>query len=290
LLDVLLIVAPVFVCAVVGYGWVALDRPFNREELTRLIHDIGAPCLVFSQLVSLEVGPELLGRIASGALAIVVATAAVGALLLRVLRLPAHTYLPPIVFGNSGNMGMPLCLFAFGEPGLALGAAYFATVALLHFTAGVWVWSGRVTLGELLHTPLAYAAVAAVAVLWLDIEIPVWLRNTVRLLGGITIPLMLLTLGAALHDLRLASVPRSLLLATLRLGLGFAAGVAFTEWMGLEGVVRGVIIIQASMPIAVFNFLFAERYGRSPESVASAVVLSTLLAFVLLPFLLEWAL
>lgn len=290
MIDVLVIVAPVFVCAVVGYGWVALGRPYSRELITRLIHDIGAPCLVFSQLVSLEVTPELLRTVATGALSIVIGTAAVAAVLLRLARLPAHTYLPPLVFGNSGNMGMPLCLFAFGEPGLALASAYFATVALLHFTAGVWVWSGRLTLLELLRTPLAYAVALAVCVLWLRLEVPVWVHSSTKLLGGITIPLMLLTLGAALHDLRLASIPRSVALSVLRLALGFAAGLAFAEGLGLTGVARGVVIIQASMPVAVFNFLFAERYHRSPESVASLVVLSTLIAFALLPLLLDWVL
>ena len=205
-------------------------------------------------------------------------------------RLPAHTYLPPLVFGNSGNMGLPLCLFAFGETGLALAVAYFATVSLVHFTAGISVWSGHFSPAELLGTPLTWAVALAVGVLALDVRVPGWIVQTTELLGGITIPLMLLTLGASLHDLGLSSVPRSLGLSAVRLGVGFAAGWGVAQLLGFEGVMRGVVIIEASMPVAVFNFLFAERYHRAPESVASLVVLSTLLAFVTTPLVLRFAL
>ena len=109
-------------------------------------------------------------------------------------------------------------------------------------------------------------------------------------LGGITIPLMQLSLGVSLAQLRLADVPRTLSLAVARLGLGLLVGLGLASAFGFEGVARGVLILDCAMPAAVFNYMMAERYGRSPSDVASVVVLSTLLSFATLPLLIGWLL
>ena len=288
--EIVGIVAPVFLSAAVGYGWIRLGRPFDRDLVTRLITDVGAPCLVFSGLISLDARSDDLTTIVGAALLAMACFAALGAAVLRLARLPAHTFLPPLVFGNPGNMGLPLCLFAFGDEGLSLAVCFFATVAITHYSLGVWVWSGRVSVIELLRTPLFYGTLFGVAVLAADVAVPVWLRNTTQLLGGFTIPLMMITMGVSLAELRLHGLPRTVALSILRLGMGVAVGFALSAVLGLEGVARGVVVIQCSMPVAVFNYLFAERYNRSPEAVASLVVLSTMLAFALLPLLLGFLL
>lgn len=290
LLELLALIAPVLLTAAAGYGWVQIGQPYDRTLMTRLIADLGAPCLVFASLVQLDAPPQLLLRMAGGALLAMAGFVLVAFPLLRLARLPAHTFLPPMVFANAGNLGLPLCLFAFGDQGLVLAVCFFGTVSLVHYTVGVWVWSGRVSPTEVLRTPLAWAALAAAVVLGAELELPGWVVQTTDLIGRFTIPLMLLTLGVALHDLRPSSIPRSLLLSLLRLGMGFGVGVAVAELLGLVGVARGVLIVESAMPVAVFNYLLAERHGRSPEAVASLVVLSTLLAFALLPALLGYAL
>ncbi len=143
--EIVGIVAPVFLCAGVGYGWIRLGRSFDRDLVTRLITDVGAPCLVFSGLISLDARSDDLTTIVGAALLAMACFAALGAAVLRLARLPAHTFLPPLVFGNTGNMGLPLCLFAFGDEGLSLAVCFFATVAITHYSLGVWVWSGRVS-------------------------------------------------------------------------------------------------------------------------------------------------
>ena len=238
--------------------------------------------------VSLEIDPSGLVGMLIGAVAMMAISALIGALVLRGLRLPLHTFLSPMIFANNGNMGLPLCLFAFGPVGLSLAVVFFATVALAHFTAGVWIWSGRASLAELIRTPLSYAVLLAAAVLATGYEVPRWLQHTTELLGGLTIPLMLLTLGVSLSRLQIRSAQRALGLSMLRLGMGCLIGVGLSEAMGLEGIPRGVLILQCSMPVAVFNYIFAQRYGRSPDEVASLVVVSTLLSFVTLPLLLAW--
>jgi predicted permease len=121
-------------------------------------------------------------------------------------------------------------------------------------------------------------------------SLPAWLDNTTGILGGATIPLMLVTLGVSLARLKVADWKHSLLFSLVRVLGGFGLAVLVARWFGLEGVDRGVLILQSSMPVAVFNYLLALRYEREPGEVAGMVVLSTLLAFVLLPFMVSFVL
>lgn len=288
--DLLSVLAPTFLCAGLGWAWGSWGPRYDRELITALIANVGAPCLVFSKLTALEVATASLLQIAFAALLAVTAFAVIGAIALRIWGLPANTFLPPLMFGNAGNLGMSLCFFAFGSEGLALAVCFYTVIATVHFTVGILIWSGRISLAELLRNPLAGAAVIAVLVLAGDVAVPLWLRNTTELLGGFTIPLMLITLGVSIGELRLARLPRTIGLSLLRLGMGVAVGIGLAELFRFEGIIRGVVILECAMPAAVFNYLFAERYGRAPDQVASVVVVSTLIALLVLPALLAYLL
>jgi len=190
------------------------------------------------------------------------------------------------VFPNTGNMGLPLCLFAFGQQGLALAIIIFTLTATLQFTAGVAIASGSLSFRRILGMPLIYAVVLSVLVVATGWTLPQWLANTIQLLGGLTIPMMLLALGVSLARLRVTTFGRAALLTVVRLAGGVAIGFAVATIFGLSGAARGVLIIQAAMPVAVFNYLFAQYYSREPEQVAGMVVLSTAASFVILPVLL----
>ncbi len=290
LTELLSIVAPIYVCAGLGFLWARSGRAYDTALVTDLITLIGAPCLVFSSLVSLAIDPGAMLEMAGATLAALVCFAAVGAVVLHFAGLPRTTYLSPIVFANAGNMGLPVALFAFGEEGLALGACFFAVNALVHFTVGQWFWSGRASFGQLARTPLAYAAVAAAAVLAFGLPVPEWIVDTTRLLGGFTIPMMQLTLGVSLGRFAAGRLPRGLALSLLRIGMGFAIGVGLAALLGLEGAARGVFIVDCAMPVAVFNYMLAEQYGRDPAEVAGLVVLSTLVSFASVPLVLAYVL
>ena len=288
--ELLSIVAPVYVCAALGYLWVHSGRRFDSELITDLIMTIGAPCLVFSSLARISVDPAALVEMAWATVAALAAFAAGGALVVRGLGLPLHTFLSPIVFGNTGNMGLPLCLFAFGEEGLALGVVVFSVTSIAHFTFGQLIWSGGMPLAQLVRTPIVIAVVAAAVVLAFELSLPRWLERTTHLLGGFSIPLMQLSLGASLARLSLVHVPRSLGLSLARLGLGIGIGVGLSTLFELSGTARGVFVLDCAMPAAVFNYMMASRYQRSPDEVASLVVLSTLVSFLVIPPLIAWLL
>lgn len=288
--DLAAIIAPTVLVAGLGYGWARLGYPFEHGFVTRIAFNVGAPSLIFAALSAPPGGSLDLGSMAIAAGLAYVAFLALAWAVTRMARLDPAIYLPPLAFPNTGNMGLPLSLFAFGETGLAYGIAFFVTGTVLQFTVGVAVSSGRLGLKDLVRAPVLYATAAAVVLLVLGITPPRWLLNTTRLVGDLTIPLMLLTLGVSLARLQVSSFGRSAAFAVLRLASGVAIGIGVAHLLGLEGAARGVTIIEATMPAAVLNYLLASRYQRQPEEVAGIILLSTLLSFLTLPALLSLAL
>ncbi len=284
------VIAPVFLCALLGFLWVKKDLPFDTPFVSRLVLEIGAPCLIFSSFMEQDIDMATFGTMAKAALLSMLLFGIVGGSILHLAGLDQRTWLPSQVFPNSGNMGLPLCLLAFGEEGLALGMTYFMVMTVFSFTLGVMITSGKLTLREFASNPTFVAVLITLLFLFTGTKPWVWVQNTTQLLGDFTIPLMLIAMGVSLARFRITSAGRSVLIAALRLGMGFVVGVGVAELFGLTGVMRGVTILQSAMPVAVFSYLFAVRYNRSPEEVAGTVVISTLLSFATLPALLWYVL
>jgi predicted permease len=288
--DLFTIIAPVLIAAGIGFGWGRFGRDFDGEFVTALVTGVGAPCLIFHTLANLSVGADEFLTMVGAGVVVLSLSAGIGTVVLRTARLPVRAFLPSLVFANTGNMGLPLSSLAFGEAGLALAIGIFALSAVGQFTAGVAISSGSLSLSMFARVPLLYALPPALAFMFTGAKPPAWLNATTELIGLMTIPLMLITLGVSLAKLAVASLPRSFGLSVLRLLLGFALGVAVAHLFRLEGAARGVLIVQSSMPVAVFNYLFAQRYRRAPEEVAGLVVISTALSFLTLPMLLWFVL
>lgn len=284
--ELIPILTPLFAGVGVGFVWGRLKRPYDVDFITSLVLLLGTPCLVFSTLVKLQVQADLLGQVALAAVIAVACFLALGGMVLRLAGLSWRAYLPALAFPNAGNMGLPLCLYAFGEPGLALAIAYFAVTSTGQFTLGMRLASGHMSIAHLARTPHLYAIALALVFVIAGKRPPAWLLNATDLVGGMTIPLMLITLGVSLARLRVANVPRSLALSLLRLVMGFAIGLAVAEALDITGVSRGVVVIQSAMPVAVFNYLFAQRFRAEPEEVAGMIVISTAISFATLPLLL----
>lgn len=284
--DITAVMAPVFLIAALGFGWARAGLPYDGAFVTTLMINVATPCLVFATLLRLRFEAAELALVATASLACLVLTAAVAFAVLRAAGMPLRIYLPALIFPNSGNMGMPLCLFAFGDQGLGLAVVFFAVLAVAQFTLGPAIAAGRLDLRQMARTPLIHAVALALLMQALGLELPRWAANTTKLLGDCAVPIMLLSLGVALARLRVAGMGRALAMSVLRLALGFAVGLAVAEAMGLEGTMRGVIMLESAMPVAVFNYLWAVRYDTAPEEVAGMVLGSTVLSFVTLPLLL----
>ena len=284
------IIAPVLIVAGLGYGWARLGKPFDLATVSGVVINMAVPALVLSSLTKISIDIDAFAVMAGAAAATMGLFLVVGFAILRAAGLPSHTFLPAIALGNSGNLGLPLCLFAFGQEGLAFGIAVFAVSSVVNMTVGQMISAGKASPWVLFKTPVIYALILAFASIGTGVAPPKWLANALETLGYMAVPIMLLALGVSLARLQLGKFKTSLFVALLRLGLGFAGGLFIAWAFGLEGAARGVLIIQSAMPAAVFNYLFAQVHGRDPAAVAGVVVLSTVIGFLLLPGILAVAL
>lgn len=286
LYELFAVIAPILAGAGIGYAWARLGLEYPVEFVTRIVMNIAAPCLVIAAFNDTAIGLEHLGRIALAAFLVLLVMLALGTVVIRASRLPMQTFLPPVLFGNIGNVGLPLCLFAFGQTGLEMALVFFLVVFTTQMSLGMLFVAGRARFGELLRQPILWSSLAALVLVLTEATLPAWLGNTTRLLGDLTIPLMLITLGVSLARLKVREWRHSLSFSFLRVAGGFGAGWAVAEILGLQGAERGVVILQAAMPVAVFNYLLALKFDRNPGEVAGTVVLSTVISFLTLPFML----
>ncbi len=280
------VVAPVFLIVAVGYAWARAKKPYDANIITLLVNTISTPCLVIDMLTRPGLTIPALGQMGLASALCLLLTGLAGWGVTRALGLSPRTYVPPLVWSNGGNMGLPLCLFAFGELGLGLAIAWFAVSSISNYTVGQAIAAGGITFREVVRMPMTWAILAAIGMIATGASLPTVAQRAVSLLGALTVPLMLLSLGYALASLKVASYGRSVAFSLLRLFGGFAIGWLVAIVLGLEGAARGVVVIQSAMPAAVLTYLFAVRYGNDSQEVASIVVISTLFSVIALPLFL----
>lgn len=288
--QLLPIIAPVAICTAIGYAWARLRLPMDTGFMSRIIMNVATPCLILQGVGSLPTGAEGFVRMLLLATAVHAGCAVLGLAGLRALGQPVRSYLPALAFSNSTNLGLPLCMFAFGAEGLGLGVAFVLVGSVGLFVLAPLLQGRESPWRTVVRTPVIYAAILGLGLLHWEVQLPRWVANTVGLLGALAIPLMLLALGHALATIGTSNLRKALAIAAGRLALGFALAVGLTTALHLGGAMRGTLLIQSSMPVAVFSYIFAERYERHPEDIAGAVVVSTLLSFLALPALLLFAL
>jgi hypothetical protein len=285
-LLVLGIIAPVFLLGLAGFAWARSGTDFPTSFVTRVSFTISLPCLIFVSLARADIDAQVLNDLLAGSLAAYALAAAGIWLMLKIGGLKQRTWLAPLVFGNTGNVGLPVALFAFGEQGLVYAVVIFAVMAMLSFTIGVWVVSGGGSPKEALKQPIFYGAALGLAVNLADISTPDWLMNSLALAGQMAIPLMLLTLGVSVARLSVAGVWRAVLMSVLRLGVCGGAGWAAAWWFAMDPLVANSLILQMVMPVAVTSYLMSERYDAEPVAVAELVVVSTVLSVAVTPLVL----
>lgn len=288
--TVLGIVAPVFLLASAGFAWARAGYDYPTEFVTRLSMTLAVPCLIFTALMRTEIEPAALTALSLAALAAYAVVLALSWALVAVLRLDRAAYVAPLAFGNTGNLGLPLALFAFGETGLGLAVVVFAIMAVLTFTIGLWLVAGGTSVGRLAREPMLWATLMGGLFLSMGWHTPEWLTRSLSLVGQMAIPLMLITLGVAVARLKPGRTLRAIWLSAAKLALGIAAGVIAGRAFGLDPVAFGVLVLQMATPVAVTSYLLAERYDADPDAVAGLVMVSTLMSVATLPITLSFLL
>lgn len=229
--TVLEIVSPVFLLAMIGFVWVKLGHEYRLEFVTRLAMTLSVPALIFVALVETEIDPSALTTLLFAAVVAYAGVTIAALIAVKLMRLDMRTYLAPITFGNTGNLGLPLALFAFGDEGLSYAVIVFAVMALWSFTFGVYVTAGGGSPLKVIKEPLVGATLLGGLFLSQGWTLPRFAMNTIDMLGQIAIPTMLITLGVAVARLHTKGIGRAVAISigkvVLCTAIAAAAGIAF---------------------------------------------------------------
>jgi malate permease and related proteins len=275
-------VLPVFLIASLGYLF-GKRKKIELSAINDFVIYLATPALILSSLSKDPIELSLAGKVFLSVCIIVGGCSLIGLLTVRVLKLPLKVYLPPAMFANTGNMGLPLVLFAFGETGFMVGILYMVSTTILHYTVGILILNYDESPYEIFKLPLVYSAVAGVLLSVSDITLPTALDRAVGLLGEASIPTMIFALGYKLSEVALRHVSRSFIIGALRVFGGVALGIAVVWVFNLHGIAAKVVILQSAMPPAIFNFVLAEKYNQDSQAVASIILAGTIISIFTTP-------
>lgn len=275
-----------------GAGF-ALGKALHIEprSLGRVVFYVFSPILIFDLLIQNQLKLSEAAIVIAFALSFILMIGAVTLLLGLILKLERSALVAILIttmFANTGNYGLPLVSFAFGEQALSYAGIYFATTTLLFYTLGVFLASlGHMTFKEailgLFKIPTMYGVLLAVLINILNVEMPMPVARAVELAAGGTIPLMLVLLGVQLTHVEFSGNQRALQLSvSLRLIVAPLAALLFAALFGLQGFPRQASVTQASMPSMVSATVLATEYNLDAKLVTAVVFISTLLSPVTL--------
>ena len=276
------IVFPIFAIVLLGYLYARRHGP-DMASANRLNLDIFTPALIFSVLSGEGFELSRYAELAGAALLVVLGSGVVAWPFARLFGYQSKMFLPPMMFNNSGNMGLPLALFAFGEQALPAAMILFLVENTLHFTVGNAMLTGHLNPLKLLRMPMLQATLAGIVVAVWQLRIPAPLHEAIDLLGQIAIPLMLFALGVRMTGVDLSDWRIGMAGALLCPLSGLLVAWLVTRSIALPGIQAEQLLVFAVLPPAVLNFMLAERYQIEPRKVASIVLLGNAASLLVLP-------
>jgi predicted permease len=276
------IILPVFGVVIVGYVYGRIAKP-NMAGANKANMDVFLPVLIFVALSSKDFDLAANGWLVIAAAGIVLLSGLAAIPYARLLHGDPKTFVPPMMFNNCGNMGVPLALLAAGQQGLGMMTVMFTTSNLLQFTIGTWIIRHKVTWHDVLVNPMVIATVLGAVAGFLHPAFPQWLDVTLKMIGDIAFPLMLFALGVRMCDITFEHWHVGLVGAIVCPLTGLLAGALLIWLLPLTPAQQGMVWVFASLPPAVLNFLIADRYQQEPAKVAAIVLIGNLGSVVFVP-------
>jgi len=277
---------PVFFVIGIGYFLGKKDKKIDTTFITNFAINVGSPAMIIYALNVKNISFEIFVNYFWYYLIAIIGFTIVGVIFLFLLKSKdIIRELPPFMMPNTGNMGFPICLFAYGQEGLGVAAAITALIILFHFTVGVFLADRKLSFEVILKSPAFYTIIISVILLYFNIELPTFIENTTFLLTYATIFLILMSLGIALTKLKIFSFKKSLISSFARVLIGPIIGFVIIYYFNLTGFAAGVLLIQCSMPSAILTFLVGSLYSpkETVDNVASMIFVSTVLSFITVP-------
>ena len=278
---------PVFFVIGIGFFLGMRDQKLNTKFITDFAGNIGTPAMIFYTITTTGISLDLFLHYFVYALIVVFGFAIIGLIVLFLLKKDLSSELPPLILPNTGNMGIPICLFAYGTAGLGVASAIASVIILFHFTIGVFLAKKEFSFELVFKNAPTYVILISILFLYFNLEVPKFLENTTFLLTYATIFLVLMSLGVALTRLKVKSWNNAIILGLVRVVIGPIIGFSLISFFNLSGFAAGVLLIQSAMPSAVLTYLVGSIYSpkKIVDSVASVIVTSTLMSFITIPII-----
>ena len=285
------VIFPVFFVIGVGYFLGKKNPKIDTNFITDFAGNIGTPAMIFYTVTTTGITLSIFVNYFIYALLMIGGFAIIGLILLFLIKKDLSMELPPLILPNTGNMGIPICLFAYGTQGLGVASAIASVIILFHFTLGVFLAKKKFSFEVVIKSPPVYAIIISVIFLYFEIKTPLFLKNTTFLLTYATIFLVLMSLGIALTRFKI-SLKNSIILSLCRVILGPVIAFIIIYNFDLSGFAAGVLLIQSAMPSAILNYLVGSMYSpkKIVDSIASTIVVSTLMSFITIPIVVFFAL
>ena len=283
---------PVFFVVGIGYFLGKKNPKIDTSFITNFGANIGSPAIVFYSVTTTGLTFEIFISYFFYYFLAIVGFSFIGLIFLKFLKKDILMELPPFILPNTGNMGLPICLFAYGAQGLGIAGAIASIIILFHFTLGVFLASKKFTLEVITKSPAFYSIIISIIFIYFKFEVPLFIVNTTMLLTYATIFLILMSLGIALTRLKVFSFNHAFISSIARVIIGPLIGFGIIKLFDLSGIAAGVLLIQCSMPSAILNYLVGSIYSpkKIVDNVASMIVVSTILSFITVPIVVFLAL
>ena len=285
------VIFPVFFVIGIGYYLGKKNPRFDTNFITNFAGNIGTPAMIFYTVTTTGITLSIFIHYFAYAILMIGGFAVIGLIFLFLLKKDLSMELPPLILPNTGNIGVPICLFAYGTQGLGVASAVASVIILFHFTLGVFLAKKKFSFDILIKSPPVYAIIVSVLFLFFEVKTPLFLENTTFLLTYATIFLVLMSLGIALTRFKF-SFRDSIIFSFLRVIIGPLIGFGVIRYFDLSGFPAGVLLIQSAMPSAILNYLVGSIYSpkKIVDSIASTIVTSTLMSFITIPIVVFFAL
>lgn len=285
------IILPVFVIIGVGYGYARLRGDLVKSDMgavNRVSMEALCPLLVFTALAGKDFDLAHNGTLILAGILISLGSGLLAWPIARLLGYDVRTFVPPMMYNNCGNMGLPLAVLAFGTAGLPAAVALFMACNLVYFSIGIKIIeTGRSgaqsSFFKFLASPMMIAMMVGMAFSLAQFSLPAPLFNALKMLGEACIPIMLFALGVRMMDVSFKSWHIGLVGAIICPAAGLGVAWLLDGMLSMTSAQRGQMYLFAALPPAVFCFMVAEQYKQEPDKVASIVLLGNLAALVFVP-------
>jgi malate permease and related proteins len=288
-IKILEITFPVILIVLIGLFY-AKKTNISTDTINKVNLDIFIPILIFYAIAQKLPNISILGYFSLGAVIVVFGSGLILYPLLKILKINARTYLPTMMFNNSINLGLPLSMLAFGKEAMAMFIALSLVQVIGQFTVAVAMYGGTINLLLLLKNPVVIATVLGLFFNYFDIEFSKVLISSFDLLSGVSIPLILFSLGVRLSNVKFDNLKIGLIGAILCPLSGLITAYIAIGIFDYTPLQEKLLFLFGLLPPAVLNAILAEKYKNDSSIVASVVAIGNIFSLIYIPIFLYFIL